>query len=208
LIKAIYQKSFCHTKWHKSGVPYVPHRGNCSLKEAAEPILAMVEDYIEKNPGKPVILIGTSNGGRIAAYIETKLRHLNVAIRVAGIAGAFFGSTQMNLLKTLGIAPLFLKSVVIEELEAASLTARQLIEEMRRPVVVGKRSYEFYATANDLYIPNFSFCFPKLAGAKYHLLKGYDHVSLAGRVCRQELKRSFAWMDGLNFTNDTLPDRS
>jgi hypothetical protein len=44
--------------------------GNCSLEEAAEPFIEVVEDYLRKFPGKPLILIGTSNGSRIASYIE------------------------------------------------------------------------------------------------------------------------------------------
>lgn len=181
-------------------IPHVPHNGDCSLEEASKPIASMVRDYIEKNPGKRVCLIGLSNGGRIAGRCETMLRDVDAAIRVTGIAGLYFGSKRMEDLTHLKIAPLIYSTAVMEEFKVASVVARNLIDAMRSPMPKGKeenRSYEFYATTNDWHIPNFSSCLPILGkGERHNLLTGHSHMSIAGAVCRTELERAYAWMDG------------
>jgi hypothetical protein len=186
-----------HGNKYEVRVPFVPKKGNCSLTEAADPILAIVLDYIEQNPGKPICLIGTSNGARIAAYIETRLRHLNVNIRVTGIAGVFYGSSSMNTIASLNIAQLVLHPSVIADLMVGSDTSKSLIEAMQAPLETGTRTYEFYATVNDAYIPNFSSCFPVVPNAKYNLHSGQDHKSLQVAVRDEELQRAFVWMDSM-----------
>ena len=82
--------------------PSVPMTGNCSLEDAADPILAIVEDYLKKHPGRPVRFVGTSNGGRILAYIETELdpeRLKNSNLSFVSISGVYSGTKIVNLLK-------------------------------------------------------------------------------------------------------------
>jgi len=59
-------------------IPKVPFQGNCSLKDASIPIYKLIMDYILKNPNKPIHIIGSSNGSRIASFIETRLRNIDV----------------------------------------------------------------------------------------------------------------------------------
>ena len=176
-------------------VPYVINKGNCSLKEAADPILAMVQDYIKKNPGKPVNLIGTSNGGRIVGYIDSALKDTDVHIRITGIAGAFFGSKTLTNLNKYGLAN-YLPQVVVEELSQGSSKARNLIESMQKVPTQGSRSYKFYATNGDIVIqPEDSF--PKIKGADYELVVGQDHTSLGVSICDKVLKEHLEWMQSL-----------
>ena len=79
--------------------PFVAHKGNCSLEEASASLLKMVKDYAKRNSGKPICLIGVSNGARIAAYLETTLRKedLNPKIKVSAIAGPFLGTKVINI---------------------------------------------------------------------------------------------------------------
>jgi predicted alpha/beta-fold hydrolase len=186
-----------HPGKYEIQTPYVRKLGNCSLEEAADPILSMVRDYIEKNPGKPVNLIGTSNGGRISGYIESKLRDTDVNIRVTGIAGVFFGSLSMNILDKTRIGSLLFKKEVVKDLKTGSTRAMDVITDMQKPVTTGSRSFKFYATANDLNIPNFSSCFPRIKDATYELITGQDHISISTAICPQVLLESYEWMDSL-----------
>ena len=177
--------------------PFVPDVGNCPLEKAAAPILSMVRDYIEKNPGKPVHLIGHSNGGRIAAYVETQLRDVAVDIRVTAVAGVFFGTSHMTQLSTVGMVPSFLDKTIVEDFQEGSQASIELITHMKEPITKGTRSYEFYASANDLHIPNFSSCFPLVnqdSSPEYHLVTGQDHASLLSAVSPEVIKNSRQWM--------------
>lgn len=171
-------------------VPSIPKQGNCSLEEAAKPILEMVEKYIETNPGKPVQLIGHSNGGRIAAYIETHLRDKEVAIRMTGIAGVFFGSEVINLYKKTGAAHLFLSHHILKDLQTNSQKSKQLINDMRKEVTIGSREYTFYTTVNDLAIPNFTSCLPNIEqNEKCYVLIGCGHSDIQEVVYKREIKK-------------------
>lgn len=177
-------------------IPQVPHEGDTTLQEAADPIVAMARDYIRKNPGKPISIIGTSNGGRIAAYVETRLRNEPVSIRVTGIAGVYFGSERMSEGISHKIASFRYCPEIVTDLSMGSPAARTLIEEMRAPLCQGERSYEFYAATNDSFVPNFSSCHPLLGkGEELHLVEGHGHLSILGAVCERELDRALAWMD-------------
>jgi len=186
-----------HPGKYEVKVPYITKQGDCSLEDAAEPVLEMVKDYIEKNPGKPVNLIGTSNGGRIIGYIETHLREQDVHIRVTGLAGVFFGSDSMKTLAKTGIAGRLFSKPIARDLQTGSETAKKLITAMQQEVLKGSRAFKFYATNGDLQIPNFSSCLPLIEGAEYELTLGQDHVSLGSAVCDQVLQEHYQWMDSL-----------
>lgn len=171
-------------------VPSVPKQGNCSLEEAAKPILEMIEKYIETNPGKPVQLIGHSNGGRIIAYIETHLRNKEVDMRITGIAGAFFGSKLINLYTPIGTTNFFFSPHILRDLKTDSKKSKELINEMRKEVTIGSREYTFYATVNDLAIPNFTSCLPNIQqNEKCHVLKGCGHSDIQKVVCKKEIEK-------------------
>lgn len=93
--------------------PIIPYRGNCSLEVAAESIIT----YIEQNNYKTIILIGYSNGARIASYIENTLPY-NVNVLFISIAGVHYGSKLMNIIDYLGLCNLFgVNRKVVENLK-------------------------------------------------------------------------------------------
>jgi len=177
--------------------PHVYKKGNTSLQNAAKPIVEMVKSYLAENPGKPIHLIGTSNGARIAACVEVDLRKTDAKIRITAIAGLFFGSIRITELTRIKIARLVFHKDIIEDCSVGSKKAKKLIKDMQKPVTLGTRSYEFYGTPNDEAIPNFSSCFPKgIPGATYHApVKGESHVSLWGNILSKVLQDSYQWMD-------------
>ncbi|MBS0628491.1 MAG: hypothetical protein JSS09_09825 [Verrucomicrobia bacterium] len=171
-------------------IPNVPKKGNCSLEEAAKPILEMVRKYIETNPGKPVQLLGHSNGGRIAAYVETHLRDKEVNMRITGVAGAFLGSDIVTLGNALGISRFFLSQSLAKELQTGSKTSKQLVEAMRKKVTIGSRKYTFYTTVNDIAIPNFTSCLPNIMqNEECIVVWNSGHTSILLEVCEKEVKK-------------------
>lgn len=181
-------------------VPVVPHKGNCSLEEASNPILNIILDFIDKNPNKPIHLIGSSNGGRIVAHLEISLRSLrpNSRVRVTGVGGVYYGSNSLYYLRLIGLAQLILHKDIIKNLTTGSDHSTQLINSMQFDQSI-KRSYEFYATANDWYIPNFDSCYPVLHNTidvKYHEpVTGVDHVLLGHYLAPHIIEDSVKWME-------------
>lgn len=181
-------------------VPIVTHKGNCTLESASNPILNMIIDFIDKNPSKPIHLIGSSNGGRIVAYLEVLLRSLRpfAKIRVTGVGGVYYGSNAIYYLKFIGLAQCVLHKDIIDSLTTGSDNAISLINSMQMQQTV-RRTYEFYATANDWYIPNFDSCYPMMTGitdVEYHPPNtGIDHVLLGHYLAKDIIERSVKWMN-------------
>lgn len=161
-------------------LPLIPFRGNCSLDLASEPILSLLMDYINKNPGKAIHIISCSNGCRISGYIESKIRDIDVNIKITSIVGAYGGSRIMEQYSF--PLQLILHNDIIKDLKLNSDTNNQLLNKMNSAIIKGSRHYEFYGTANDWYIPNIDDCFPDIEATTkiYHpLVEGFDHVSTA-----------------------------
>ena len=176
-------------------IPSIPHNGDCSLEEAAQPIVEMIRDYIQQNPGKPICLIGTSNGGRIAAKVETALRGEGAPIRVSALAGVFFGSQRMDRLAHWHIADYLFNPAVVQELQTGSEVSIALIEAMRAETE-DPRAYEFFASANDEFIPNFSSCLPIFGrGETFRVVEGENHFSITHSARREQLNNARRWME-------------
>jgi hypothetical protein len=176
-------------------VPKVPFEGNCLLKDASMPIYNLILDYINKNPNKPIHMIGSSNGCRICSYIETKLRNIDVNIRITALSGAYNGSELVN--KFQNILPLVLHKDTIEDMKINSKVNNKLKIKMLKPIIKGSRYYEFYASTNDLLIPNIDDCFPKVNANEviYHkLVKNAGHINLGYCKYKEILNNSIEWM--------------
>lgn len=107
-------------------VPFVPKAGNCSLEEAASPILPNIIDYTKNHPDKPICLIGVSNGGRLATWLEVQLRTISPStpVKVSTIAGVHFGTPIIQLLEKLKLAKFFLSPVIRKELSYGNVKAK------------------------------------------------------------------------------------
>ena len=102
--------------------PVIKNRGACALSEAAPPVLEVILDYSRKHSGKPICLLGVSNGARLTTWIETELRKRArfTPVKVSNISGAHFGSSLLSLGNRLGLAPFIV-------LENTSITQQQRI---------------------------------------------------------------------------------
>lgn len=176
-------------------VPRVFKKGNCSLEEAAEPILQEIRRYIQTNPEKPIQITGHSNGARIAAYLETRLRDENVAIRITSIAGPIFGSDVISLASTTKIGSLFFKKITLKELSTGSSVAKNLISSMKTPVTKGSREFMFYGAYNDMAIPNIDSCFPKIdKNETCQIVFGCAHTEIVRYLSREETEKTLSFL--------------
>lgn len=179
--------------------PEVFKRGRCSLDEAVDSILPPILDYTRKNPKKPVCLLGTSNGGRITAQVETVFRQKSPStpIMVSNIAGVHFGSQRMNLLEKLGLGKWLYPAVLRQELQYGSPKAKELLSQINEPLPDGcaARAYEFYATTEDLTI-DLDSSLPKIINLerKYHMIHAHSHGSIVTGVAERQIHSCCQWI--------------
>lgn len=177
-------------------LPCVYQKGNCPLEEATIPILNLIENYIQQFPNNPIHIISCSNGSRISAYVESKLRNYDVNIKITSMVGAYDGSKLIDYFP--GIFGLILNSTIIEDFKMGSDKSNELLQLLKTPIEKGSRYYEFYTTANDWYIPNINSTQPKnivATSVKYHeLITGYDHVSLGYYKLEEVIENSREFM--------------
>ncbi len=179
--------------------PVVPQKGMCSLEEATKPILPILLDYAQKNPGNPICLLGVSNGTRVITWLETELREKapKTPVKVSAISGVLFGSSRMNLLNRLGLAKYFYPKALQSELVYGSSKAKELLNRLRAPLPenTAPRQFEFYATTEDLSVPDLESSLPKLyKGEIFHVLHGHSHDSIVTAVAKQQIASCMSWI--------------
>lgn len=165
--------------------PQVHQKGYCALEEAAAPILAEVQSYAHLFPDNPIFLVGHSNGGRIAAYLEQKL--IARRITLISIAGPHSGTALVNRLQSmralsiLGIS----RQMALEFEYQGNWALRNLIDWQNDAILtdeIKKVKRIFYATADDGRIYPFSSSFPNLPNSAYYLLRRHSHVTIIDAV--------------------------
>ncbi len=177
-------------------LPFIPKKGNCSLDESASPIEAMIRDYIRQHPSKPICLLGFSNGARIAAELEIRLRNTQPPIKLSTISGPFAGTKNLDLANKLKVADWIYTPPFIDELLYQSKTATELMKRLKDAFNRAPRSYDFFATPNDSQIRPYTGSFPHLENkdANYFLVTGENHNSIVSRVSELQVQRCVEWM--------------
>ena len=186
-------------------VPFVPKGGNCPLSEAVEPIEAMIRSYITEHPDKPVCLLGVSNGARIAAELEVRLRDTKTPVKISCIAGVLSGTKRLH--DVYWLAKIIYTTPLIDELLYQSRTVLHLLNRMRGQLPYGvERSYDFYASPNDIQIKPYTGSFPILShkDVKYYVVHGENHGSIASRVSDIQTKRCMDWMESATLKQESL----
>lgn len=167
--------------------PFVPKQGLCSLKEATDPILAKILDYVKKNPLSPVYIFGHSNGARISLNLDAEMREKapTTPVHISAIAGPLLGSSRMNLVKKLGIvARFFYPAALQREMSYESQAALKLLNRVKQPLTEGvaPRTYEFFASRDDFSIPDLPSTLPFINEAKRWICEGHSHDSIVDAV--------------------------
>lgn len=188
-----WKKYFPALEKKKPGVhyvaPHVPSKGNCPLEQACIPILQIVKNYLEKHPGKPIHLIGTSNGSRIISYIETQLDTASMkgrTLTVTSIAGVHHGTTWITTLEKTRLA--VLHSKLVKELAFESEFSKILLglwkakQEEWKAANINVRHY-FYATTEDELVQPLSSSLPIIDEKDTHrIYHGCGHSQIVEKV--------------------------
>ena len=182
--------------------PHVPQKGNCSLEDASSPIYNEVLSWARQNPAKPIVIVGVSNGARIAGHLSAKLKSEGLCVNpmhVSCIAGPFNGTKLVNQPDWPGFLRSGLNKIVnklytdevLDELSWDSACAGQVISEMQR-AAGGNLHYYFYSTSSDTQINPFTSAFPEVTDANYFLTFAEGHQSVVRAAKDSIIERSFA----------------
>lgn len=190
-------------------VPYVPLEGHTSLEECAAPFLALVQKYIEDNPGKPVVLMGFSRGCQIASYVEVKLREsgLDANILISAVSGPYLGTRPVHMMEKLldtlfptewaiDLMAKMLRPPVADELRRHNEHSQELLRMVAAPLPDGqKRHYEFYTTRDETAVFPFSSALPVVPYAeRYVVLSGHSHNSVLSAVADMQVERGLQFL--------------
>lgn len=171
--------------------------GNCSLEAAGNPFVEVVEDYLQKFPGKPIVFIGTSNGARLASYIETQIRPELLQKRkltVFSIAGVHGGTALMDLAHKVCCAKALRHDPAIKkELSFRSQKSKDLVASLQERQKVWEQqgtdvTHYFFATTEDEKVRPLSSSLPYLESnpaRNYQIVVGESHESIVDGVQKQ-----------------------
>jgi len=175
-------------------IPHIVERGRARLDEMVNPILETIGEWAQTPGEKELVLVGTSNGGRIARAIQAELIHSgrvgNIQqIKFVSIVGACKGSSLANLTALghqLGLSSLmsyFVAENIIEEMPTTSERNAQLNqrwEEARQRPNAPRTDYTFIASPHDWLVPNFDSTLMETNAerSRYALMPGQGHCSI------------------------------
>jgi hypothetical protein len=171
-------------------IPLILNKGNADLKQITSKILVEINKWAinleNSKEEKELVLVGFSNGARIAKSIETEIglnNHLmNISkIKFISIAGAVNGSYLVNLIKRFGLN-FFINPLVSEELSINCKKIKELDERWKNSFRNSsniKRKYFFIAASFDYIVPNESSTLPDINhdNTHYALLLKDGHLS-------------------------------
>lgn len=160
--------------------PEVLLGGNVYLDEAVDPIFHQIQSWSYKNRDKPIVLIGTSLGGRIALELSNRLKDNRVFL--ISLAGAIGGSSLLSLGEKMGLARFLEGKPIREELTENSPRTKKLLRDARRRAHMGKIHYVFIGSTFDHLLLKSSLAFPHLTLnpniLRHILLKSASHSEI------------------------------
>ncbi|HEV8052612.1 MAG TPA: hypothetical protein VGP47_08955 [Parachlamydiaceae bacterium] len=183
-------------------VPQVTLKGNCGLETAGKPLLEALENYLHKFPGKPVRIIGTSNGGRLAAlYIEANLDPAVLGsspLSVVSLAGVNYGTKLIDNAKSTGLSGFLIHKQLEEEFGFGSEFARKSLMAWKAKQDVWNEQNKtirhlFCASTEDFLVTDNSSSLPyhETASSTYVVISGESHTSIVDALRKNVLK----WLD-------------
>ena len=184
--------------------PKIIQRGNAKLDDMIAPIFEEIQQWAKTNESYELVLLGTSNGGRIAKAIEAKVTATkenkgNIKkIHLISIVGACNGSYMADIAKKVGLSFLVSKAIA-EEMPTDSLKIKQIHQDWLNGFKTSpeiKREYTFIASPHDLHVPNKSSTLmkiPKIEGIvkRYAIVDGHGHMSIVNAVSKAISKLIF-----------------
>ena len=173
-------------------IPRVLQKGNAKLDDLVKPIFEEIIKWaIAPGEKEELVLLGISNGGRIAREIEAKIArwegNANIKkLRFVSIVGACKGSSLVNFANKIGLSRLMSKNIS-EEMPADSLRNQQLQQDWMDALSVGPtREYTFIASPHDWQVTDYesSLCEVYGQSARYAIVPGHGHNSIVNAVAK------------------------
>lgn len=171
--------------------PAVLDRGNAPLDELVKPILENIKLWAENGAQKELVLVGISNGGRVARAIEVELAKAGIAniqkIHFVSIVGACKGSSLVNLAHKLHL-PFVLSKNIYEEMGTDSERFQRLNQEWEEYVnkdMSVEREYTFFASPHDWQVPNYESTLMEVnpnRTVRYAIVEGHGHNSIVNAI--------------------------
>lgn len=179
--------------------PIVLERGSTYLDISIEPILKSIESFIKTHPHAPIILLGTSNGGRVVLELSNRLSSNN-PILVISLAGAIGGSGLLSLGENLHVAKYLVQACVREELAIGSQRISKLLSDARRRAQQGKINYIFIGASFDHLLVQSSLAFPNLQtdASKNILMPDVGHSAIVTKSLPLVKPQVKQWLERLN----------
>lgn len=172
-------------------VPRVLQKGNAKLDEMVKPIFEEIKEWARTSGEKELVLVGISNGGRIARAIESEIAksesNANIKkLHFVSIVGACKGSSLVNLANKLGLSWLMSENIS-KEMPTTSKRNRQLNEDWMNGLSTGPiREYTFIASPHDWQVTNYdsSLMEVDVKNARYTIVPGHGHNSIVNAVSK------------------------
>lgn len=174
-------------------IPRVHKKGNDYLDRLVSPIFETIGTWANTaSPSgeKELVLIGVSNGARIAQGIEVELaksKHCIKKFHFISIVGACRGSKLVNQVKECGLSCLMSKEIA-EEMPVGSVRNQRLDAEWRQGWQNNpQRRYTFYASPHDWQVTNDSSSLMDVGGqaATYTIVPGHGHNSIVNALAQR-----------------------
>lgn len=168
-------------------VPYILKRGNATLDELVGPIFEVIAQWAKTGSEKELVLVGVSNGGRIARAIEARLGAVeNVKrLRSVSIVGACKGSSAVSLANRLHVSWVINEHISREMATTSTRTLRLNREWKEWFEKSGSctREYTFIASPHDWLVPNYESTLPEIPArdgvrTRYAIIPGHGHNSI------------------------------
>ncbi|MBU0769274.1 MAG: hypothetical protein KJ687_09290 [Proteobacteria bacterium] len=173
-------------------IPRVLQKGNAKLDEMVRPILNVIDLWCATSGEKELVLVGISNGGRIARAIDSRISTLengsNIKkLRFISIVGACKGSALVNLARKVGLSWMMSKNISEEMLTDSSSNA--LLNKQWSLELLNKsmtREYTFIASPHDWQVPNYSSSLMEVQDCKacYAIIPGHGHNSIVNAAAK------------------------
>jgi len=168
-------------------IPPILKKGHATIDEMIQPIFKEMKNWLLGGAEKEVVLVGISNGARLASAINVELlksettKNALKKVHVISIAGAAQGSSLINVARKMHLCWLFSKPIA-QEMPTDSARTQQLTQWLQNLPTSGiPHQYTFLASPHDWTVPNYSstlMSMPQGVSTKYALIEGQDHCSI------------------------------
>ena len=174
-------------------VPCIRKQGNSKLDKMILPILEVITQWAQGEDDKELVIVGISNGERIARALEAKIGDLKAIkkLKIVSIVGAWNGSSLVDLANRTHLSWLFVNKNIRTEMSTDSASVLKLNKEWLSSFQQSTftREYTFIASPHDWHIPNFDSTLPEIpnkegVNVRYAIVPGTGHNGMEKRVSK------------------------